>query len=451
MDLIETIFFTLLALALLISFHEFGHFFIARVCNVKVVRFSIGFGSKLLSWKDKNGTEFVLSALPLGGYVKMVDEREGGVSAEDLPFAFTQKNVWQRMAIVVAGPAANFILAIFIYWLLFLSGTTGIVPVIGSLDPSSIAEKAGLKVGHQIVAIDGEKTPTIQKLHEHLISRIGESGLINFTVKTPDSPEFYSFEGYLKDWMSGAEKLDPLAGLGLDLYTPEISPHIDMVMANSPAEKSGLKANDLLLSADGITIAKWSTWVEYIRSRPGINIDITVQRENSIIYKIITPEKISLDTGLVVGKVGIAVKMPDWPKNMVQDYSYGPIEAFNEAVYKTWGTSVMILGSVKKMLTGDISVKHLSGPITIGKIAGKSAKYGISSYLGFLALLSISLGIMNLLPVPVLDGGHLMYFIVEAVKGSPLSDRIQLFGFRLGIFLVVGLMSIALYNDILLN
>ena len=184
MDLIETIFFTLLALALLISFHEFGHFFIARVCNVKVVRFSIGFGSKLLSWKDKNGTEFVLSALPLGGYVKMVDEREGGVSAEDLPFAFTQKNVWQRMAIVAAGPAANFILAIFIYWLLFLSGTTGIVPVIGSLDPSSIAEKAGLKVGHQIVAIDGEKTPTIQKLHERLISRIGESGLINFTVKT---------------------------------------------------------------------------------------------------------------------------------------------------------------------------------------------------------------------------------------------------------------------------
>ena len=449
MDLLVTIFYTLLALAVLISFHEFGHFYVARKCGVKVIRFSIGFGSKLYKCKDKKGTEFVLSALPLGGYVKMVDEREGSVSPEDLPYAFTQKNVWQRMAIVIAGPAANFLLAIFIYWVLFLNGVTGIVPVVGSLVPGSIAEIAGIRPGHQIVAVDGKQTPTIQKLHTQLINRIGESGKINFTVKFSDSLENYNYSGNLNNWMSGSSELNPLKSIGIILFSPKVPPVVDAVTPKSPAEKSELQQGDLLLSADGYFLTEWSEWVEYVQLRPSENINLQVRRENSILNIRITPELTTSIEGKNIGRVGMSVRVPDWPKNMIKNYSYGPFEALNESMHKTWDISVMILGSIKKMFIGDISLKHLSGPITIGKVAGQSAEYGISSYLGFLALLSISLGIMNLLPVPVLDGGHLMYFIIEAIKGSPLSDKIQLFGFKLGVFLVVGLMSIALYNDIL--
>lgn len=449
MDLFATIFYTLLALALLISFHEFGHFYVARKCGVKVIRFSIGFGSIIYQWKDKKGTEFVLSALPLGGYVKMVDEREGSVSSEDLPYAFTQKTVWQRMAIVIAGPAANFLLAILIYWVLFLNGVTGIAPVVGSLLPGSIAETAGIRSGHQIIAVDGRQTPTIQKLHTQLINRIGESGKINFTVKFPDSPENYDYSSNLDNWMSGSSELNPLEGIGIILYTPKVPPIVDMVIPKSPAEKSGLISGDLLLSADELPLSDWTEWVEYVQLRPSQKIYLQVKRANTILNKSITPELISSGEGKNIGKVGMSVRAPIWPKNMVQNYSYNPFEALYESIHKTWDISVMILGSIKKMFMGDISLKHLSGPITIGKVAGQSAEYGVSAYLGFLALLSISLGIMNLLPVPVLDGGHLMYFIIEAIKGSPLSDKIQLFGFKLGIFLVVGLMSIALYNDIL--
>ncbi|MAD58254.1 MAG: RIP metalloprotease RseP [Porticoccus sp.] len=449
MDLVITIFYTLLALAVLISFHEFGHFYVARACGVKVIRFSVGFGSKLLRWKDKQGTEFVLSALPLGGYVKMVDEREGSVSSEDLPSAFTQKTVWQRMAIVIAGPAANFILAILIYWVLLLNGTTGIVPIVGSVIPESIAEKAGIKPGYQVVAIDGKETPTVQKLHSTLLDRIGESGDISFTVRLSESSEPLNYSGSLDNWMSGYSDLDPLKGIGLILYMPKTPPIIDMVIPKSPAEKSGLSSGDLLLSADNQPLLDWSSWVEYVRERPSKSIDLQVKRENTSFNTTIIPESILSGSGAYIGKVGMSVKAPVWPKKMIQEFSYDPVEALIESVYKTWDTSAMILGSVKKMLVGDISLKHLNGPITIGKVAGKSAEYGISAYLGFIALLSISLGIMNLLPVPVLDGGHLMYFVIEAVKGSPLSDRLQLLGFKLGIFLVVGLMSIALYNDIL--
>lgn len=449
MSIFLTVFYTLLALALLISFHEFGHFFVARLCGVRVMRFSIGFGPRLVSWHDSKGTEFVLSALPLGGYIKMVDEREADVSPEELPFAFTQKTVWQRMAIVVAGPAANFLLAIMIYWILFLHGVTGIAPVIGELIPGSIAEKAGLNVGHQIIAIDGEETPTWKKIHEQLLGRIGESGAIRFTTKLPSEPALYNYQGQLQDWMSKSEKLDLLPNIGLLPYTPEVPPVIDRVIPESPAEKSGLISGDLLISADNLPLKEWVTWVDYVQKRPGVAINIGVERDEKLFYVKITPEKVLLKTGGVVGQVGIAVMRPEWPKNMVYAVSYSPFDALTESLGKTWDTSVMILGSVKKMLVGDISLKHLSGPITIGKVAGKSAEYGLVSYLGFIALLSISLGIMNLLPVPVLDGGHLLYFIIEAIKGSPLPEKIQIFGLKIGIFLVVGLMSLALYNDIL--
>ena len=449
MDLLLTVFYTLLALVLLISFHEFGHFLVARICDVKVICFSIGFGPKILSWRDSRGTEFVVSALPLGGYVKMVDEREGDVLSKDLPFAFTQKTVWQRMAIVLAGPAANFLLAILIYWVLFLQGVTGIVPIIGSISLDSVAEKAGLKVGHQIVAVDGQKTPTWRKFHEQLLGRIGESGVIGFTVKLPGEPAHYKHHGQLENWMAGDERLDPLSSIGVGPYVPVVIPMANTIIPGSPAAQAGLVSGDLLLSADNLPLTEWTVWVAYVRDRPEVTIDIEVKRENNVFYTKITPKKIVSDAGDVFGQVGMSVRPADWPESMYFNVEYGPLDALTEAFIRTWSTSVMILGSVKKMLMGDISIKHLSGPISIGKVAGKSAEYGLVAYLGFLALLSISLGIMNLLPIPVLDGGHFLYFLLEAVKGSPLPERIQMLGFKAGIFLVVGLMSLALYNDIL--
>ena len=449
MELFLTVFYTLLALVLLISFHEFGHFLVARICDVKVICFSIGFGPKILSWRDNRGTEFVLSALPLGGYVKMVDEREGEVLSEDLPFAFTQKTVWQRMAIVLAGPAANFLLAILIYWVLFLQGVTGIVPIIGSISLDSVAEKAGLKVGHQIVAVDGKETPTWRKFHERLLGRMGESGIIGFTVKFPGESARYEYHGQLENWMAGDEKLDPLSSIGVAPYVPVVIPAANTIIPGSPAAQAGLMSGDILLSVDGTPLKEWAAWVTYVRDRPEVTIDIKVKRENDVFYTKITPKKIVSDAGDIFGQVGMSVKSVDWPENMHFNVEYGPLGALSEAFSKTWSTSVMILGSVKKMLIGDISIKHLSGPISIGKVAGKSAEYGLMAYLGFLALLSISLGIMNLLPIPVLDGGHFLYFMIEAMKGSPLPERIQMLGFKAGIFLVVGLMSLALYNDIL--
>ena len=448
-----TVLYSLLALivtlGILVTVHEYGHYWVARKCGVKVLRFSVGFGKALWTRMDKNGTEFVIAAIPLGGYVKMLDEREGNVPDELKEQAFNNKTVWQRMAIVLAGPAANFLLAILIYWALFLQGVTGIVPIIGSISLDSIADKAGLKVGHQIVAVDGKKTPTWRKFHEQLLGRMGESGVISFTVKLPGEPAHYKYHGQLENWMAGDEKLNPLSSIGVVPYAPAVTPRADTIIPGSPAAQAGLISGDLLLSADNLPLTEWAAWVAYVRDRPEVTIDIKVKRENDVFYTKITPKKIVSDAGDVFGQVGISVKSVDWPENMHFNVEYGPLGALTEAFSRTWSTSVMILDSVKKMLIGDISIKHLSGPISIGKVAGKSAEYGLAAYLGFLALLSVSLGIMNLLPIPVLDGGHFLYFVIEAIKGSPLPERIQMLGFRAGIFLVVGLMSLALYNDIL--
>ena len=452
MELLQTLFFTAVALGVLVTFHEFGHFWVARRCGVKVIRFSVGFGTPLLKWRDRHDTEFVIAALPLGGYVKMLDEREGDVAEQDLPYAFSRKSVWQRMAIVAAGPIANFLLAIAAYWIVFGMGVSGAVPVVDGVKEGSVAAGAGVRVGQEVVRVDGELTPTWQALQQQLVRRIGETGAIYIEVS--DSPgqqgaQVTELTGALNSWLADVEDVDPIAGLGIELYTPKMVPLIDTVVEGGAASQAGFKAGDLLLKADGLLLESWDDWVSYVRPRAGQPVSVEFDRNGERLVSTVVPKKTTIESGETVGQVGMIARVPVWPEELIRKREYGVVGALGQAVQQTWSTSVLILDSVKKMLVGLISAKHLSGPITIAKVAGASAQYGLSAYLGFLALLSVSLGVLNLLPIPVLDGGHLAYYIVEAVKGSPVSEKIQMAGFKVGLFLVVGLMVLALYNDLM--
>ena len=448
MEILQTIFFTLIALGVLVTIHEYGHFWVARRTGTKVIRFSIGFGTALWRKTDRQGTEFVIAALPLGGYVKMVDEREGDVDQADLPYAFNRKTVWQRMAVVAAGPLANFLLAIVLFWIIFLTGVQGLAPIVGNVSEGSIAAQAGLQANDEIVAVDGKTTVTTQDVREQLIYRIGETGTLTLNVRPQGSTNEYAVDLKLQRWLADAEEIDPVEGLGFEFYRPEIVPVAEQIERGSPAEQAGLLSGDRVLRADNQEIADWSTWVDYVRQRAGQRIDIVVLRDDQEVPLSVTPKSVTLEDGSVIGQVGMSVLIPEWPEEYLRTVNYGVFAAFLEAVDKTWDTSVMILDSIGKMLEGLISAKHLSGPITIAKVAGTSAQYGIVPFLSFLAFLSVSLGVLNLLPIPVLDGGHLLYYLVEAIKGSPVSMKIQEAGFRFGMVVIVGLMVIALYNDL---
>lgn len=448
MELLQTILVTLATLAVLVTIHEYGHFWVARRCGVKVLRFSIGFGKALYRWHDRHGTEFVIAAIPLGGYVKMLDEREAEVAADEQQYAFNRKPVGQRLAIVAAGPLANFLLAIVVYWWVFLGGVTGVVPIIDTVQPGSVAELASLEPGQQIVAVDGEPTPTWEALHLRLLQRIGESGPISFSVKYVDSDITYESSAELNNWLAGDEAGDLIGGIGIELYRPELLAVVDQVVDGSPAEQAGFQPGDKVLSADGNSIVDWQAWVSYVRERPGTPIEVVLQRGVNTLSTLLTPSTQYDDQNQPYGQVGVAVQWPEWPEEMKRSFSYGPLDAAYQALARTWSMSVFTLESIKKMLMGLISPKNLSGPITIAKVASASANSGLEAYLGFLALLSVSLGVLNLLPIPVLDGGHILYGLVELLTGKEVSLRIQMIGYQLGLFIIVGVMILALYNDI---
>lgn len=448
MAIVEMIFYTLIVLGVLVTVHEFGHFWVARLCGIKVLRFSIGFGPGLLRWRDRYDTEFVIAALPLGGYVKMVDEREGDVAEADLPYAFNRKSVVQRMATVAAGPLANFVLAVLAYWIVFMLGVQGVAPIIDEVSPGSIADAAGLESGQEIVAVDGEPISTWQELGEQLVRRIGEEGTIRFTARYPDSDLEYESEAALRGWDIDAKNPDPIGTIGLTLYRPKILPIADQLTPGDPAAMAGMQSNDLVLSVDGNEVKDWADWVEYVRAHPGQSLLVLVERGDEAISLSMTPKLVVTKDKQRIGQVGMTVVAPSWPEGFYRETEYGVLAALGKACSQTGKTTVMIFDSVKKMIVGDISLEHLSGPITIAKVAGASASYGVAAFLQFMALLSVSLGVLNLLPIPILDGGHLAYYFAELVKGSPVSMRVQELGYRLGLFFVVGLMVLALYNDI---
>ncbi len=438
---------TLVALGVLVTFHEFGHFWVARRCGVKVLRFSVGFGMPLLRWHDRRGTEFVIAAIPLGGYVKMLDEREGEVPADQLDQSFNRKTVRQRIAIVAAGPIANFLLAMVFFWVLAMLGSEQVRPVIGAVEADSMAAKAGLVAGQEIVSIDGEPTTGWGAVNLQLVRRLGESGTVNVVVREQDSSAETPRELALDHWLKGADEPDPIKSLGIRPWRPSLPPVLAELDPKGPAQAAGLKTGDRLLALDGQALGDWQQVVDLVRVRPDTKIVLKVEREGA---QIDVPVTLSVrgEAKAAGGYLGAGVKSPEWPPSMVREVSFGPLAAIGEGAKRTWTMSVLTLESLKKMLFGELSVKNLSGPITIAKVAGASAQSGVADFLNFLAYLSISLGVLNLLPIPVLDGGHLLFYLVEWARGRPLSDRVQGWGIQIGISLVVGVMLLALVNDL---
>ena len=438
---------TLVALGVLVTFHEFGHFWVARRCGVKVLRFSVGFGMPLLRWHDSKGTEFVVAAIPLGGYVKMLDEREGEVPADQVDQSFNRKSVRQRIAIVAAGPIANFLLAMVFFWALAMLGSEQARPVIGAVESGSIAARAGLIPGQEIIAIDGEPTSGWAAVNLQLVRRLGESGSLQLLVReqgsTVDSPR----ELVLNKWLKGADEPDPIHSLGIRPWRPALPPILAEFDPKGPAKAAGLKAGDRLLALDGKALDDWQQVVDIVRMHPDTKIMLRVERDGAQIDVPVTLAARG-ESKAPSGYLGAGVKAVDWPPEMIREVSYGPVAAIGEGARRTWTMSVLTLDSLKKMLFGELSVKNLSGPITIAKVAGASAQSGVADFLNFLAYLSISLGVLNLLPIPVLDGGHLLFYLIEWARGRPLSDRVQSWGIQIGISLVVGVMLLALVNDL---
>lgn len=452
MELLQTLLILIVTLGILVSVHEYGHFWVARRCGIKVLRFSVGFGKPLLSWTDRQGTEFVVAGIPLGGYVKMLDEREAPVPPEQQQYAFNRKPVSHRIATVAAGPIANFLLAIVIYWAIFLSGVSGIAPIIDSVEAGSIAEIAGLEAGQEIVAVDGEPTPTREAVHLRLLNRLGESGEVIFSVKYPGSDIVYESSAELHDWLVGEETTNMVGGVGISLYQPPLAPVVDEVVEESPAAAAGLMAGDRIVATGGIEFDDWFEWTTYVREHAETSLSLEYLRDGVRYQTEITPKRVVAESGETYGQVGVQLRpdpdWPSWPDAMIRTFKYSLTEAAVAALTKTWEMSFFTLDAIKKMLEGLISPKNLSGPITIAKVASASAESGLEQYLGFLALLSVSLGVLNLLPIPVLDGGHILYGLIELLTGREVPERVQVLGYKLGLFIILGVMMFAIYNDI---
>jgi len=444
-----TIFAFLMTLSVLIAIHEYGHFQVARWCGVKVLRFSIGFGNPLFRKSfGKDNTEFVIAALPFGGYVKMLDEREGEIAAsEDLARAFNRQSVWKRIAIVSAGPAANLLLAIFLYWILFMHGVMGIKPLLGDVASDTPAAQSLLQSGDLIQKVAGTATPTWQEVRWVMLQKSLETDAVEIEVLSKSGGQSkHSLS--LRSIGSDDYENDFLDKLGLVPYQPETPAIIGDLLAGSAAERSGLRSGDILISASGKSINSWEQFVAIIRNHPQKPVQLLVRRGSASLALEIVPETI-IEAGKRIGKIGDMNKVDDAVfERFISRVSYGPLDALVKASDKTWETSIFSLKMLGNMITGDVSWKGISGPVTIASYAGQSAHIGWKAFLGFLALISISLGVLNLLPVPVLDGGHLMYYMVEIFKGSPVSEAAMELGQRVGLFLLGLLMIVAFYNDI---
>jgi len=448
MSLAYTLVAFLVALGVLIVFHELGHFIAARLCGVKVLRFSVGFGKQLWTHRfAKDGTEWSVSALPLGGYVKMLDEREAPVPSAELHRAFNRQSVWKRIVIVAAGPIANFLLAIAIYWMLLLGGITEPKAIVGEPEAQSPAAAAGVARGDIVNAVNGKPIGTWQELRWTLLELAIDRTDARLEVTDAEGHR-RTRELHLASIEADRIEGDVFAALGLRLFRPDLAPIIGKVVSGSPAERAGLKESDRIVAIDGKDIASWDDMVARVRASPGQPLRLVVLADGAERTVEVVPEAAGKE-GERIGKIGAAPLVDrSQLRDLVVEVSYGPLAALGAAVTKTWDMSVFSLRMLGKMVTGDLSWRNLSGPVTIADYAGQAAQVGLAPYLNFIALISISLGVLNLLPIPLLDGGHLMYYAAEIVKGSPVSERVMELGQRVGLTLLLFLMAFAFYNDI---
>ena len=452
LDSAQTIFAFVVTLGILVSIHEYGHFWVARRCGVKVLRFSVGFGKSLWSWTDRHGTEYSIAAIPLGGYVKMLDEREGPVPSDELHLSFNSKPVLSRIAIVAAGPLANFLLAVFALWLMYMVGVRTLMPQVGEVIPDSPAAVAGIQPGDEIVAVNGVETSGWQAVNMELLTYIGESKNLDFSIRTGEPGA--ASDGAVRDkniavvdWLVNEEQPNPVRSLGVLPFSPKIPAVIGQLAKDGAAARDGLEPGDKILRVNGEAVIDWMHFVEVIRDNAGKPLQLLVERSGVSQDIQLTPSSRSTD-GVTTGFIGAGVEQVSWPDTMIRHLQYGPIESLVKGAQATWSLTSMTLESLWKMVVGLVSVKNLSGPITIAKVAGASLESGLENFLYFLAMLSVSLGVLNLLPIPVLDGGHLLFYLVEMVRGKPLSEKMQTLGLKIGVTFVVGVMMLAMYNDL---
>jgi regulator of sigma E protease len=429
----------IVTLGLLVTFHEAGHYVVARLAGVKILRFSIGFGKPVWVRRDVRGTEFVVAVVPLGGYVRMYDERDGGDAAlAPGELSYNAVTPWWRIAIALGGPAANFVLALLVYWMMFLGGTTAAVPITGAAPADSPAAAAGLAAGEVIRAVDGSPVRSWQEIAIALAGRLGDTGSIVLEVAAPGSESGRLVEIGVSQWHRGEADPDLFGSLGLVPGWPAV---IGLVEDGGAADRAGLELWDEIEAVDGVPLAGWSAWVDAIQAAPGRVLQLSVLRDGRTRLIDVRPGAVEATNGETIGYLGVG-----WPTNVIE---YSLLGALVEGVRETGAKTMLTLGLIGKMVTGDVSVANLSSPIMIAKVAGDSARSGWWAFAGVLALLSISLGVLNLLPIPILDGGHILYCVGELVTGRPVSERVQILGSQVGLALVVGFLVLAVYNDLL--
>jgi regulator of sigma E protease len=435
------------ALGILVTVHEFGHFWVARKNGVLVKRFSIGFGKALIRWRDRQGTEFVIAAIPLGGYVRMLDDRVDPVLAEFKDLTFNSKTVWQRMAIIAAGPAANFIFAFFALWLMYMLGVQTIKPVVASVAEHSIAAQAKVPSNSQIISVNGHQATDANNVNLLLVEQLGRKQ-IELGLKDFSSGQTKTVRLDTTAWQFDPEQQSVFASLGLELERPQLLTELALIAEDSAAQRAGLQVNDKILQIDGEIIKQWTQVVSIVSNSPNQPLLLLIERNGRQLEISVTPASVEGKDGFSQGMLGVSPKVTPWKEGIVYTQRYGPIEAISAGFNHSWQLIRLSFVMIGKLITGDVSMKHLSGPISIAQGAGTTASIGFVAFLSFLALISVNLGVINLLPLPILDGGHLMYMLVELIRGKPVSEKAQEIGFRFGALLLLMLMGIAVLNDI---